>query len=96
VQGGHWHTPQTCRYALDQARLQRHHCSPLLKTQWSFSRLLGVQIRMQGGMTRHFLGVHPGCFWFLSRKFQAQKILDRHIHQGSVTLCRTICNPAQE
>src|SRR6266481_4427847 len=62
MQGGHWHAPQTRRYALDRAGLQRHHRSPLYKTQWSFSRLLGAQIRMQGRMTHHFLGVRPkGC-----------------------------------
>jgi len=57
LQGGHWHTTQTRRYALDCARLQRHHCSPRLKAQWSFSRLLGAQIRTQGRMTHHFFGV---------------------------------------
>ena len=31
MQAGHWHAPQTCRHALDQARLKRHHCSPLLE-----------------------------------------------------------------
>src|SRR5712664_3221198 len=59
MQSGHWHAPQTRRYALDQARRQRHHCSPLFKTQWSFSRLLGAQIRTLGRMTHHFLGVRP-------------------------------------
>jgi len=61
MQGGHWHAPQTRRCALDQARLQRHHCSPLLQTECSFSRLLGAPIRTQGRMTHHFLGVHPFC-----------------------------------
>src|SRR5437667_43245 len=59
MQGGHWHTPQTCRNALDCARLQRHHRSPLCQAQCSLSGLLGAQIRTQGRMTHHFLGVHP-------------------------------------
>src|ERR1700674_4839435 len=59
MQGCHWHAPQTRRYALDRSRLQCHHRSPLLKTQWSFSRLLGAQIRTQGRMIHYFLGVHP-------------------------------------
>src|SRR5271157_5350784 len=60
MHGGYWDAPQTRRHALDQTRLQRHHCSPLLKTQWSVSRLLGAQIRTQGRVTHHFLGVRPG------------------------------------
>src|ERR1700730_2924508 len=59
MQGCHWPPPQTRRYALDHSRLQCHHRSPLLKTQWSLSRLLGAQIRTQGRMIHHFLGVHP-------------------------------------
>jgi hypothetical protein len=58
MQTGHRYAPQTRRYALDHARLQRHHRSSLLKTQWSLSGLLGAQIRTQGQMT-HFLAVHP-------------------------------------
>jgi hypothetical protein len=40
-------------------RAVNHLRSPLLKTQWSFSRLLGAQIRTQSRKIHHFLGVHP-------------------------------------
>ena len=55
VQGGHRHPAQTRRNALDRSPFQRHHCSPLLETQWSLSGLLGTQNRM----THHFPDVHP-------------------------------------
>src|SRR5258706_132301 len=59
VQGSHRHAAQTRRNALDRSRFQRHHRSPLCQAQWSLSGLLGAQIRTQGRMTHHFLGVHP-------------------------------------
>ncbi len=45
--------------ALDRSRCQRHHRSALLQTEWTFSGLLGTQIRTGGGVTYDFLGVHP-------------------------------------
>jgi hypothetical protein len=42
MQGRHWHASQTSGNALDHSRLQRHHRSSLLETQWSLSGLLGA------------------------------------------------------
>jgi len=78
VEGCHWHAPQTRRYALDHSRLQCHHRSPLLKTQWSFSRLLGAQIRTQGRIT--FLG----C----TRFGTVQAIWFCLLHRARPQLCR--------
>jgi hypothetical protein len=61
MQSRHCHPAQTSRHALDRPRLQCHHRSPLLKTQWTLSGFLGTPSRTwgQSRMTYHFAVVHP-------------------------------------
>jgi hypothetical protein len=42
LQSGAWHSPQTCRDALDRAGCQRHHRPALLKAEWALGGLLGA------------------------------------------------------
>src|SRR5271163_5114373 len=84
MQGCHRHASQTRRYALDRSRLQCHHRSPLLKTQWSFSRLLGAPIRTQRRLIHHFLGVHPAL------SHQGHEVSQRFLASG-VFLSGPLC-----